>query len=153
MGELNDLLYEVLEMQNRGSLEKAADLAEIAYSTANKYCADSRTTPPLHFIKAAWLVTKDPRLKRRLEPEGFELVPKKESLMPSQDWEREIGDVHIALSGLHAEVRDALEDGRIDRHEANGLLKTVGRVRVELAELEAMVLRADSEGRVISIAK
>lgn len=133
---ITELLYEILIQTNRGSLDEAAKEAGYAYRTANEYCNDHRKTPPVEFLKAAWLVTEDPRLKRLLEPEGYELTPKAAARAHTGNWEREIGDINIAAANLLSIVREALTDDEIDRKEKIKIRRAVDMIKFELAQVE-----------------
>jgi len=153
MSDLNDLLYEIFHYQHRGCVERVAEVAGLARRTVDEYATDNRKTVPVNVIKASWLVTEDPRLKRLLEPEGWTLVPKDEALAPTSDWEKEIGDVYMAVTGILDEVRKAIEDGKIDRNEEVGIRARINAAKLQLAELESMLEPSVARLRLVKAAQ
>ena len=131
----SELLREILVYDNRGSAYAVAEKAGLAYRTVMDQ-TDGKVNASVQVIKAAWLVTKDPRLKVILEPEGWELVPKASVLAPTKPIEAEATDVVIEVTSFIAEHRIAIEDGRIDRKEHLDLRKRIQKAKNELEELD-----------------
>ncbi len=138
-GRINNLLYEILVMNQKGAMYDVAELTGYAYRSVHDFCSVLNKNVPTKIIKAAYLVTKDPRLKRELEPEGYELSIKKEGLDYSEDFHKEISDVNIKLSSLLLTFRDALEDKKISKQEKITLKKQWEEVSKELAEVGALI--------------
>ncbi len=136
---VNKLLYEILISTHRGSIYEVAELSGYAYSSLHDFCSYLNKNVPTKVIKAAFLVTKDPRLKSELEPQGYELVLKKEGLNYSDDFHKEISDVNIKLSDLLKTFREALKDDRITKDEKIKLKTEWEEVSKELAEVGALI--------------
>ena len=81
MGEVSELLHEILVNGSTDLTRHVANMAGVSRSSVEKQCY-ANVNPSVAVIKAAWLVTKDPRLKKLLEPinpetgESWELTPK-----------------------------------------------------------------------------
>ena len=134
-----ELLYEVLIQRHRGSIKQVARVMRVAERTVYDYCTDGRLNPPAAVFRAGFQVTGDPDLKAVLEPEGWELQPRSLAQPATRDFEREIGDVGLALSGVLQEVRGALgNDGVIDKNELVAILRRLAEARHELDEVEAL---------------
>lgn len=133
--EIVNLLNEILLYEHRGSTKAVARAANCSSRTVNEACHNHTRNPAVDIIKAAWLVTGDPRLKGILEPDGYTLVPKKEALSPSQNLEHEIGDVFVAISSLLSEARTGKEKG-FDKHGKIKFLKGVEKAEREIAEVK-----------------
>lgn len=138
----NDLFYEILICQHRGAIEKVANLVGCAYSTVHEYCGDRRKTPPVWLYKAAFLVTGDPRLKRRLEPEGYELVPKRCGLPADKPVEAEMTDVVLAMGRAIEAFRLASADQKITKDELIQIEKELAQAALEVAEAQKAVKMA-----------
>ncbi len=140
MHHMNELLYEILIQGDGEQLtQKVANEAGLAYRTVNEYCNDVRKTVPVQVIKAAYKVTKDPRLKKLLEPEGYELVLKQIIFPPTNDYNKEISDVNISLANLLQTIREADADGIITKKEKITIKKSFGDVLKEVNEVEALI--------------
>jgi hypothetical protein len=132
-----ELLYEVLIQTHRGSVKGVAQRARLAERTVYDQCTDGRLNPSVEVIRAAFEETGDPRLKALLEPKGWHLVPRQPAQAPTQDWERELGDVHLAAAALQHEVRQGLEgDNRLDRHELVAVRRRLSELRHQIDEVE-----------------
>ena len=132
-----ELLKEVLVLEGDGTrVKKVANLAGFAKDTVYAQ-TDGRANPNIHVIKAAWLVTKDPRLQRLLEPQGWRLVPDHPFESPTGTLVEEIGDVHDAATDLRRSAKEALADGNIDQEEARNLEYLINNAELELAEVRA----------------
>ena len=94
----------------------------------------ARTGLPLGPLARHWLW---PGMRVGLAPEG---------LAPSENWEREAGDVSICSGRLLTEVRAAIEDERIDSDEDRGIRATVDQAKRELDEVLALLDRARARG-------
>ncbi len=138
-GRINNLLQEILISTHRGSIYKVAEMTGYAYRSIHDFCHIPNKNIPTKIIKAAFLITKDPRLKLELEPQGYELVVKKENLKYSDDFHKEISDVNIKLSTLLLTFRDALKDEHITKQEKITLKKEWEEVSKELAEVGALI--------------
>jgi len=136
MNSITELLKEILVSTHRGSAYEVAEIAGLAYRTVIDQ-TDGRINPSVEVIKASWLVTKDPRLKRLLEPEGWELARKAEMVQPTRDAEGETTDVILAASTLIESIRKAKEDGRLTKEERLTILSNLGIVKLEVEEAEA----------------
>lgn len=134
-----ELLYEVLIQTHRGSVKGVARRARLAERTVYDQCTDGRLNPSVDVIRAAFEETSDPRLKELLEPKGWMLVPSHPVQVPTRDFERELGDIHLAAAALHGEVRQGLEgDNRLDRHELVAVKRRLAELRRQVDELETL---------------
>ena len=103
------------------------------------------TNVHVNTIKAAFVVTGDPRLKRELEPEGYELVHKREA-EALRCPESEATDIILQSSNLIEKIRQAVKDGRITQSEVLELEKCFCDVERELIEARTAV-RSMAENR------
>ena len=146
MGEVSELLHEILVNGSTDLTRGVANMAGVSRSSVEKQCY-ANVNPSVAVIKAAWLVTKDPRLKKLLEPinpetgEAWELTPKINGKIPLKPIESEGVDVFISLSLFLDDLRLSLEDGEISNNEHLTNLANLNRIRVELEELSAAYTR------------
>lgn len=138
MNRTAELLREIMFSDNYGVAGRIAERANLAYQTVHSQ-TDGRSTPSVELVRAAFLETLDPRIKRILEPQGYELVPRAQGLTPTGSLVEEIGDIHDATADLRRQAKAAAEDGRLDREETNALLRLAGQVEMELAEVKAVI--------------
>lgn len=120
-----------------------ADEACVSDSTVYASC-DGRNNPNLDVLKATFVVTGDPRLRRLLEPRGCRLVADSEQVRPSKEAEPELTDVILSSSVAIRRVREATDpDGpggrRVTREEAHDLDCCLAEMERELAEARAAV--------------
>lgn len=137
---LSRLLNSVLVCENRGLIEEVADRMGESYNHVHKQVS-GYVNIHVNTLKAAFLVTKDPRLKRELEPEGYELVQKRnaEALRCP---ESEATDIVLQSSNLIEKIRQALADGKITQSELLDLEKSFCDVERELIEARTAVRNA-----------
>ena len=143
-----ELLKEILVYDTRGLGVLVAEKAGLAYRTVMDN-TDLRANPNVEVIKAAWLVSGDPRLKKLLEPEGYELMPKACDVRPTKSVEGEATDVSIAKARLLEAYRNASADGDIDRKESIDIERFMDQLDREHEEFKVrirMELRAGRGG-------
>lgn len=131
------LLKRIVMYDGVCSVKEVARIAGLAESTVYDNLS-GRNNPSLEVVRAAFLASRDPRLKRLLEPEGWELSEVSRPKAPTEDWEKETGDVYIALSALHSEVREAMESGNMKPNALARILKGVDEVSRQVAELRSL---------------
>lgn len=149
---LCELLREVVIETHRGVIRAVAMRAGLAERTVYDHCTDGRVNASVEVIRAAFEVTQDPRLKKILTPDGWELVPAQPAIPPTRDFEREMGDVEMAVSDLRRQVRQALDnDGHIDGHELVAIQCRCGEIRKQADEVEALALEESRGLRVMKI--
>jgi hypothetical protein len=136
MNPLSELLKEILVSTYRGAADQVAQRAGLAYRTVLDQ-TDGRINPSIEVIKAAWLVTSDPRLKLLLEPTGWELVQRAEAIHPVRDTEGETVDVVLAASRLIELIREAQADRKLTKAERIALLRSVQGLKRDVLEAEA----------------
>lgn len=136
------ILKQVLVYENSGGLEKVAEHLNETYDYVWSQTA-GRVNPAVHVIKGAYEVTGDPKLKRLLTPTGYELLPVTYKDRPTGHYEAEIGDLDIAVASIRKAFRKALEDDRITPKEADRLQKLIDALRVEIADVEAILRKAE----------
>ncbi len=132
-----ELLKEIVIYEHRGSIYKIAELAGLAHTSARDHL-NGRTNPSVEVIKAAWLVTRDPRLKKLLEPDGYELVPVRPARPTAETFESGLVDLSIIGGDIASYWRQAIEDGIIDPEESRILEITIDRLTRAAAELKAL---------------
>ncbi len=148
--DLSEILYEVLINTHRGCVAEVAMEAGMAERTVYDYCQSNRANPPVTIFVAGYLVTKDPRLERLITPAGYKLIPADIACPATSDYERELGDVEMAVSGLRREVRQARDDdGVIDKRELVDIQRRCNEVREQLAEVEALAAMEAKGMRVV----
>ncbi len=145
-----ELLYEVLIATHRGAVKEVARVAGLAERTVYDHCTDGRLNPSVEVIKAAWVVTRDPRLRKLLEPEGWRLVPEPEAAPRLKDPEAEITDINLAAADAIKALRAALDPqgpggARITRQETTALHRHLDLIERELAEARQAVKRMEDE--------
>ncbi len=151
-----ELLYEVLVATHRGAVKEVARVAGLAERTVYDHCTDGRLNPSLEVIKAAWVVTQDPRLRRLLEPRGWRLVPDQAQVRPDKDVEGEAVDVSLSAGDLIRTARELLADGHLSAEDELAFQVRLQAAEKELAELrEAVRLRRkkDKARRSLTVAK
>jgi hypothetical protein len=140
MSAESELLSEILKYEHRGSVKAVAQAAVCAESTIYSNM-DGKANPSVWVIKAAFEVTGDPRLKKLLEPDGWELVRKKGTVESDKPVEAEAMDVVVCVGDFVEDYRRKMDDGRLETHEAVALLGKIATLKTELDELEAAVMR------------
>jgi hypothetical protein len=137
MNDLSQLLNEII-LGNRlaGTIADEAGVSDDAvYASCSK-----RNNPNLDVALAAFVVTGDPRLKKRLTPRGWKLVPDSSQAEPCKDLESEAVDVTLASTGIVTKIRSSLEnDGIIDADEARAIEIELQATEKEVAEVRAML--------------
>lgn len=127
------LLKEILVTQNRGGCNQIADDLGCSYDEVWE-ATHERANPSVRIVAATYARFPDLRLKRLLEPAGYELVHK-------QDGPRSVGDVcqettDVVLASAEA-VRLARESLTGNARQAAKLLAALDLVENELAEARA----------------
>jgi hypothetical protein len=143
------LLKEILVYRYPGAIEKVADHLGDTYDYVWSQ-THGRVNPHIKVIRAAYIVTGDPRLKRELEPEGFELVPTREG-EASKCAESEATDIMLQTSKLIEDLREVLEDGVITNDEADQLEKSFSAIEKELIEARAAIRNAAQRKRLKAV--
>jgi len=139
MSEESKLLNEILRIGARGLIEPVAIEAGVAYDTVYDQCRGN-VNPSIQVIKAAYIITQDPRLKRMLEPTGYELTPKDQLYLPEKPVHDEAVDVILAVSQFIEAHREAFRDGRYSAQEKVDLVNILKRVKRESGELETALM-------------
>lgn len=123
--------------ENKQAVQKIAAILGKSQQTIYD-CLYGRIKINLDFIMAAVEATGDPDIKAFLEPNGWILYKKPDTGEITANFEKEVNDIFLAVSHLSESIKDAIEDGRIDRQE----LVKLKRLRVEIAKQtdEVMVL-------------
>lgn len=140
-GILKEVL--VIEMRGRG-VALVAETANLSYDDVYAQTHE-RVNPSVHVIRAAYLVAlahcpeAAPRLRRLLEPEGWNLTPKDESINPQKDTESEIVDAIMAASAVIEVFREAKGAGRISKAIGDRLLALIAALERECAEAKAAI--------------
>ena len=134
---LVEILAEIL-LQDRGSIKRVADAANCSYRAVHDACHNKSRNPSNEILKAAFVVTLDPRLKEIIEPAGYTLVHKGDTLPHSQNLEREVGDVVVQVSKLIPEARMVADSG-LDKETKIKIQKRIERVKAELSEVEHLI--------------
>ncbi len=130
------LLRKVVMYGDDCNVKDVAEKSGLAESTVYDNL-NGRNNPSIEVVKGAYLASRDPRLKLLLEPHGFELIEKgKLDIAPTDNWEKETGDVYIALSVLHSNVRKTLTKGKVDQESLVQIIRDVEAVGKELNELK-----------------
>lgn len=135
------ILKQVLVYDCPGAIEKVAEHLNETYDYIWSQTA-GRVNPAVHVIKGAYEITGDPKLKRLLTPIGYEILPATSKDRPTGHFEAEIGDLDIAVAKLRTAFREVLKDNRITPKEANRLQKLIDTLRVEIADVEAIIKKA-----------
>lgn len=138
MSQESKLLQEILIYDHRGAVKAVAEKAVCAESTVYSNM-DGKANPSVWVLKAAFLVTEDPRLKALFEPEGWELVRKAGTVRAEKSVEGEALDVVAAVGRFVETYRTAMADRMLTIKEMAELLKHIDKVELELAELKAAV--------------
>ena len=145
MGDEARLLQEILVTGDKDLTKEVALVAGKSRAwVSEQYYRNINVS--VHAITAAFTVTQDPRLKRLLEPRGWELhkvIP----VSSTKNTTREMLDVMSALGRLAEKLEQAEADNEIEVSEALSLLGDIGRVEIELAELKASVGKFVNEQR------
>ena len=102
--------------ENKGAVVKIADKLGLSKHTVYDYLY-GRIEMSLDFLKAAAAVTDDPDVKRFLEPDGMVLSRKPDLGAVTQNLEKEMNDIYLAVATLQGELRSATEDEHIDSAE------------------------------------
>lgn len=114
--------------KNKHAVQKMASILGKSQQTVYD-CLYGRIKINLDFIRAAVEATGDPDIKAFLEPEGWILFKKPDSISVSSSFEKEVNDVFVAVSHLSESIKEAIRDGRIDSQE----LADLKRLRIEIA--------------------
>lgn len=152
-GILKEVL--VIEMRGRG-VALVAEEANLSYDDVYAQTHE-RVNPSVHVIRAAFLVAQAhcpeaaPRLRRLLEPEGWALAPKDESIRPQKNAESEVVDSIIAASALVETLRQTKGHGRrITRPMAGRILAALDSLMMECAEARTAVEQEVNGDRKLS---
>lgn len=146
---LSRLLNSILISEHRGAIYDVADLMGETYNHVHKQIS-GYTNVHVNTLKSAFIVTKDPRLKRELEPDGYELIPAR-TATATKCPESEITDVILHAARLIEMARNSLEDGTITRDEADALEKQFCQIEKELIEARAAIRSAAANNRVRAV--
>lgn len=144
------LLKECLIYKYPGSIEKVADLLGDTYNYVHAQTHE-RVNPHIKVIRAAFLVTGDQRFKRELEPDGWELVRKRQAQGKIKSMEGEAVDVVVATSDVIREIRKSIEDGKVTADELDNIECGLDRIESQVVELRAAVdhVRRKDAGRIV----
>ena len=124
--------------ENDGAVKEIAEIMNLSRRTVYDYL-DGRIKINVSFLHAACLASNgDPDIKKFLEPKGWKLVPAAEGTVEG-NVEKELGDIHLAAAKVHETVREAVEDGRIDRVERWRIMREIDALRREIAEIEGLM--------------
>jgi len=139
MSETAGVLKEILVSSGDG--DRVTQTALIAGVSKDAVYAqsNSKCNPSAEVIGAAFVVTGDERLKRKLTPPGYKLVRCEETITPTKSLEEEINDVLPDLGAWIAAIRDP----NTDPGEADTLKMKVDK---EIAEAHAK-FRMDAQDR------
>ena len=137
MGDEARLLQEILVTGDKDLTKEVALVAGKSRAwVSEQYYRNINVS--VHALTAAFTVTQDPRLKRLLEPRGWELQ-KVIPVSSTKNTTREMLDVMSALGRLAEKLEEAEADNKIEMAEALSLLGDIGRVEIELAELKVSI--------------
>jgi len=119
-----------------GVVTRIANITGFSKRTVYDYL-DGKIRMSTAFLHAAVIASDGhPRVKSFLEPQGWMLTPKATvKSCEAPDWEKEMGDVHIAAANLHGSLREALADGSISESELNRLIRDGDDLRREWDEV------------------
>jgi len=109
---ISRLLKEILVYKHPGAIEKVADCLGETYDHIWSQ-THGRVNPKIEVVKAAFIVTGDQRLKRELEPEGYELVWERAAPVGLKDAEAELTDIVLASARVITRLRESAPDGRM----------------------------------------
>lgn len=130
--------------ENRGAVARIAEILGLSESTVYDYLY-GKIKIGRRFEHAAFQATNDPEIRAMLEPQGWRLAPDPAHRKPSGDVEREMGDAHMVLGQLHQALRDGVKgDNRLDRVERETVRRLVDRLKGEVADIEALLDRAEA---------
>jgi hypothetical protein len=148
-----DLLDEILTNwdQKKRTVHQVAMRACLSERAIYDMCS-GRTNTSVEVVKAAFLVTRDPRLRKRLEPEGWRLTPCKLAEPATCNPETEAGDCVIEAAQLLERARQAASDQRISRPEDAELRRMLRDARVQLDEFEALLDKVKAAGGYLRVA-
>ena len=107
-----------------------------------------RINPHIKVLRAAYIITGDPRLKKELEPDGFELVPKRKATGEVKSMEGEAIDVIIHAAKIMEQIQAVIEDGKVTSEEAAGLRKALNTFEEIGINLRSAIERAERTGKV-----
>ena len=125
--------------ENDGALKRIAEILGLSRRTVYAYL-DGEIKMSIDFLHAACIATDgDPDVKKFLEPDGWELSRKIFAASPTDDIERELGDVHVAAGTLHADVRKVISGGEILPADRSGIIRSIEMLKHQIAEVESMV--------------
>ena len=132
------LLKEVLVYRHPGAIEKVADLLGDTYDYVWSQ-THGRVNPHIKVIKAAFVITGDPRLKRELEPEGYELVRERGCPEKLKNAEAELVDVVLASAKIITRLRETARDGRIPSDALDEMEKCLCDLEKEFIEARSAI--------------
>ncbi len=151
--DMADLLDEILTNwdQKKRTVHRVAMRACLSERAIYDMCS-GRTNTSVEVVKAAFLVTQDPRLRKRLEPEGYRLTPCGLAQPGSCSPETEAGDCVIEAARLLERARQAASDQRISRPEDAELRRMLRDARGQFDEFEALLDRIKAAGGYLRVA-
>jgi len=133
---------------NRGAVGRIAAMRRLADSTVYDYLY-GKIIADVDFIIDAFLATEDPEIRAMLEPEGWTLRPSQGTAEATADIEREIGDVNLAISALHAHLRQSLGDRRMSPEELDRAERLLDILERQAADIRRLLAHARANhGRV-----
>jgi len=115
------ILYAVFRYRKDHTQESVAKKIKMSKNTLKNYI-EGRTAAPVEVIKKIYAETRHPLIKELLEPEGFELKPKKNckiELLPTID--HHIVQALGKIVDLERAFKKYFEDKKIDAHELQDL--------------------------------
>ncbi len=132
------LLKEILIYRIDDGINKVAHILNETYDYVWSQTHE-RINPSIYVVKAAYEISKDPRLKRILEPKGMCLVPDSQLSTPTKETEAEATDVILSVSDLIKTVRNSMADLKISKSEAMEIGQRMSDVDKEWAEVKSSV--------------
>ena len=148
---ISRLLKEILVYKYPGAIEKVADCLGETYDHIWSQ-THGRVNPKIEVVKAAFLVTGDPRLKRELEPGGYELVRERTAPEGLKNAEAELIDIVLASARVITRLRETASDGRIPADALNELERCFCDLEKEFIDARSAI-RSMSDRREIRAVK
>jgi hypothetical protein len=134
------------KLENTGSRGRLAVLLKLSESTVRDYL-NGRIKHSSSFAGACFVATdEDPEIASLITPPGWVLMPARGNLAPLQGIEKELGDIHTCAGQLHADMREALLDGLLDRIEITSLKRRIHKGIQELLDIERYLDAAFENG-------
>lgn len=134
---LSRLCHQLFTIEYPGAIQKIADMCSDTYEWVYQNInGRAKSGPHVKILRAGYLVTGDARLKRELEPEGYELIPQR-TADAQKCLESEATDVVLQASNLIEQIRTALKDGIVSKDEADDLERQFCQIDKELIEARA----------------